>query len=427
MSFRRRNVGLSAENTGTSSNPLQKTPKNSITGLPGIRASPLDGRATTSTGTPALDSLLGGHAGLPLGTSILIEESGTTDYAGVLLRYYAAEGLMQGHQVHVVGLPEQWGRELPGLVRNPEKGPMSARPEDKMKIAWRYEGLGQFGGGANARGGFVYSLHSIALASWQKHLQAYTLRFIFLIHYIELVSEHSLSQNNIAPAPDQKVFCHIFDLTKRLVHPPNSSVAFLRIGTTSPGGSPFAPILERLSVALAKSASDTAHRVVVPALLSPALYPPEGSNPHHVLHFLRSLRALLYAHQGRLTAMMTLPSSLYPRTSGLVRWMELLSDGVIELSPFPHTSAMDAGSSHSSTDATILQEEQPQGLLRVHRVPLLHEHGGEASAMGGDWTFNLSRKRFNIKPSSLPPVEVDTKAQQEAGAEQKGKKADLEF
>ena len=53
---------------------------------------------------------------------------------------------MQGHKVHVVGMGEVWGRELPGLSE--EKGEEKRREvrerSEKMKIAWRYEGLGQF-------------------------------------------------------------------------------------------------------------------------------------------------------------------------------------------------------------------------------------------------------------------------------------------
>jgi elongator complex protein 4 len=111
-----------------------------------VRPSPIDGRPTTSTGTPSLDGILAGHAGLPLGNSILIEESGTTDYAGALLRFYAAEGVVQGHKVHVVGMGEVWGRELPGISEDKggEKRRESKERAEKMKIAWRYEGLGQF-------------------------------------------------------------------------------------------------------------------------------------------------------------------------------------------------------------------------------------------------------------------------------------------
>lgn len=160
MSFRKRNVGLSGPSSRTP--PITNAAPSSPTPLtiqsPGVRPSPLDGRPTTSTGTQTLDNLLAGHAGLALGNTLLIEESGTTDFAGALLRYYAAEGIVQGHKVHVVGVGEQWGRELPGLVGAAGSGVegenKSGGNKERMKIAWRYERLGEFGTGAlGSRGG----------------------------------------------------------------------------------------------------------------------------------------------------------------------------------------------------------------------------------------------------------------------------------
>jgi elongator complex protein 4 len=148
MAFRKRNIALSrapADGDASPSTPFPPVPAPAPTPL-GVRPSPTDGRPTTSTGTPSLDGILAGHAGLPLGNSILIEESGTTDYAGALLRFYAAEGVVQGHKVHVVGMGEVWGRELPGISedKGDEKRRESKERAEKMKIAWRYEGLGQF-------------------------------------------------------------------------------------------------------------------------------------------------------------------------------------------------------------------------------------------------------------------------------------------
>lgn len=53
---------------------------------------------------------------------------------------------MQGHKVHVVGMGEVWGRELPGISEDRrESGRRESKERaEKMKIAWRYEGLGQF-------------------------------------------------------------------------------------------------------------------------------------------------------------------------------------------------------------------------------------------------------------------------------------------
>ncbi|KAK4690113.1 elongator complex protein 4, partial [Lecanoromycetidae sp. Uapishka_2] len=137
MSFRKRNVGL----VGPSSEPrqgLSSVSQPEPTKASGVRPSPLDGRPTTSTGTQTLDDILAGHGGLALGNSLLIEENGTTDFAGALLRFYAAEGIAQGHQVHVVGFGEQWGRGLPGLTGAVDGGKETSIDVDreKMKIAW---------------------------------------------------------------------------------------------------------------------------------------------------------------------------------------------------------------------------------------------------------------------------------------------------
>ena len=152
MSFRKRNVGLvPASNLGSHDQASDASHK--VLTMPGTRPSPLDGRSTTSTGATSLDSLFSGHAGLPLGCSLLVEENGTTDYAGTLLRYYAAEGLLQGHTVVAMGVPEQWGRDLPGVVVSTEPKEDHEAADDKMKIAWRYERLGQQGGISKSRGG----------------------------------------------------------------------------------------------------------------------------------------------------------------------------------------------------------------------------------------------------------------------------------
>lgn len=139
MSFRKRNAVI----TASSSSQAVAQHRSGSQLSPGLRPSPLDGRLTTSTGTASLDGILAGHAGLPLGSSLLIEEQGTTDFSGNLLKYYAAEGLVQGHHVHVLGLPEAWKHELPAVSTKQEGTPAkSTSPaDDKMKIAWRYENL----------------------------------------------------------------------------------------------------------------------------------------------------------------------------------------------------------------------------------------------------------------------------------------------
>lgn len=144
MSFRKRQVRL------------PDTPSGSTTGaIRGTKPSAIDARPVTSTGTRSLDALLAGHGGLALGTSLIVEENGTTDYAGALMKYFAAEGISQGHHIHVLGNSEAWTRSLPGVVEEPDTGEIHDMSEQsRMKIAWRYESLGKSrpAGTAGSRG-----------------------------------------------------------------------------------------------------------------------------------------------------------------------------------------------------------------------------------------------------------------------------------
>lgn len=192
----------------------------------------------------------------------------------------------------------------------------------------------------------------------------------------------------------------------------------------TPYREPFFPsIHKRLQSAIASSPPNTVHRIVIPSLLNPTMYPPEASQPDNVLPFLHSLRALMTTSNARITTMITVPLSLFPRASGLVRWMELISDGVVELCPFPHSA-----DALATSGAATSQEEAPQGMLKIHRLPVLHERGGgNDQNIGQDWAFSLSRRRFEIKPFSLPPEEGDKEAQGGGAPGRMPKKEDLEF
>jgi len=104
--------------------------------------------------------------------------------------------------------------------------------------------------------------------------------------------------------------------------------------------------------------------------------------------------------------------------------MEILSDGALEIAPFPSTNLAIKAASGS----TSAQEEPPQGMLKIHRLPVFHEKGGgggEASGFRDDLAFTLSRRKgLIIKPYSLPPVEEDLQSQH-TGKE--NSKADIEF
>ena len=209
-----------------------------------------------------------------------------------------------------------------------------------------------------------------------------------------------------------KPFCHVFDLTKRLVLPSRTAIEFIPIQQQTSQKSPFAAVIQTISERLSTAKFDEMHRLIIPNLLSPASYPPHASDPRHILQFLHSIRSLLRLYPVQLTAIMSLSATLFPRTTGLVRWMEHLSDGVIELVPFPHS--IDTGPSLTTSGAATSQEEKPQGMVKIHRLPVFHERGGGnvgGAGIGDDLAFTVSRRKFMIKPFSLPPIEGDTEAQ----------------
>jgi elongator complex protein 4 len=230
---------------------------------------------------------------------------------------------------------------------------------------------------------------------------------------------------DIQASAEPPTFCHTFDLAKRLTLPVGSSMNFIPI--LPQASSPFLSILENLSQKLSSTPESTIHRLVVPTLLSPALYPQTASQPTHILQFLHGLRGLLRTYSTRFTALITLPLELYPRTYGLVRRMELLSDGVLELIPFPHLA-----DTLSASGAATAQEERPQGMLKIHRLPVFHEKGGGGGGGGGlgdDLAFTVSRRKFVVAKFSLPPVEGDQEGQAGALGAEGGKatKVDIEF
>ncbi|KAJ8609791.1 hypothetical protein MRB53_038940 [Persea americana] len=162
MSFRKRSTPLTSSSSARPLSPTSGTPSTSTSrpapaSLPGTRPSPLTSHPVTSTGTPTLDTVLA-HGGLPLGTSLLLEERETTDYAGLLLKYAAAEGVMQGHAVFVLGAGPGWERDLPGVTEEKvmgnkdEAGAGKTEAGERMKIAWRYERLGRGGDTGERRG-----------------------------------------------------------------------------------------------------------------------------------------------------------------------------------------------------------------------------------------------------------------------------------
>lgn len=79
----------------------------------------------------------------------------------------------------------------------------------------------------------------------------------------------------------------------------------------------------------------------------------------------------------------------------------------------------------TASGSATAQEETPQGMVKMHRLPVFSEKGG-GGTLGDDLVFTVSRRKFVIKPFNLPPVEGDAEAQRGEG-EGKPTTVDIDF
>ena len=308
-------------------------------------------------------------SGLPLSSSLLIEEHGTGNYAGVLLRQYVAEGVVQGHRIWIGGVGETWWRGIPGLSRRVEQrgetDSVTREVEEKMKIAWRY-GVGdavkqQLQRGDTTRGGTITEDGTMGTAG----------------------------------------FCHIFDIQEQMTLPPKNQVHFspLPSSTTTPHPSnpdqsdPFSPLLLSLRAFLTHTPATQPTRLVLPDFLNPLLYNPTSSQPQHVLRFVHSVTAML-VQQPYCTMLVSLSTSFYAREGGLTGWLEHLCSHVVQLCPLQQNPAEQGRS--QNTPAAVAGK-QPQGLVKVWKGGL----------RGREMAYRVGRRGMVLEEWSLPPLEEE--------------------
>lgn len=118
--------------------------------IPGTKSSPFNSLIPLlSTGLASLDDLLGG--GLPLSASLLLESDTPTSYADLLLKFWIAQGIECKQEVILVssGLELSPGEIVKGLmgvqdaIVGPESDEEVEKVTEKLKIAFRYEGMKQ--------------------------------------------------------------------------------------------------------------------------------------------------------------------------------------------------------------------------------------------------------------------------------------------
>lgn len=364
---------------------------------PCVKPSTVTSRPTISTGAADLDRILM-HLGLPLGSSLVIEESGSTDFGSILLKYFASQSIIQnridkdkkyGHVISL-GVPPQWGNELPGLyqgsskdqkralvnanenkisVSNLSEKPQAVLREQKdLKIAWRY-GL-------------------------QKKVQN--------------DSEESESSN--------KYYCSQFDLTRRLLPIPSAhDITFLPVSLS------YLDMIKSITKIVESELRRNPNviiRLVMPSFLNPSIYHPSHSEFTFIVPFIHSLRSLLRRYQQNVVMVCSLALDLYPRESHLTNIIESLLDAVVVLQPF-------------NQDMTNLLEKayknEPwkiqQGFFNILKIPELSEKG-LMLIRDGEFAFKNNKKRFEIEEWGIP---VEDDGEEKGQPESQATKISLDF
>lgn len=408
MSFKRKTVSL------TSNSP--RTPGTAASPLGGVSRAPLPGRTvppttanvpanptnifkhcgvrpstqisipTISTGSSNLDEILG-HMGLPLGSVLLLEESGNTDFASVILRSYAAQGIIQSRvtekdmlndsKVITLGVDDSWGSEMPGIyMEKKEKKKMqiaedkakvtvgnlaheSAERTNKMKIAWRY---------AN-----------------NANVSKEGPEFFSNPFYLTLLDYKSRIRPLPSPAELEVIKC-----------------------LPIKGKTGLQSMIEKLSYIIEKTlkkSPQTVIRVLVPSFLHPAVYPPDCSLSNEVIRFMYALVRLARTYSNNVAILISISLELYPRESSLMKWIEILVDGLLHIDPFPEK--MDTLATEAPSDSS--SNKPYQGLVNVYKLPMFSERG-QMVVRKGELAFRVGRKSFEIEEWGIPIEDEVSKA-----------------
>ncbi|KAK9371434.1 Elongator complex protein 4 [Lipomyces kononenkoae] len=375
MSFRKRNTPILSTRTPPTSSRSPSTQSKPAGRSQFVRPSTLlPSYLTHSTGTASLDKLML-HGGQPLGTSLLVLEDGATDFASVIARCYASQGVANSDVVVAVGTHPRWGVELPAPAaaaaavvehgKIDKKSPPLMSSSDPhankdLKIAWRYKNS---------------------------------------------VSSSTLPQ-------DDELYCRTWNITARLLPPPT-------LQYVEPAS--YSSIISHLNTIVTSNA-DKIIWVVLPNFLSPTLYNPATSfMPDELLKFLISLRALLRTYHSRLSVLITMSTGLFDQAgtgnSVLLPWIETIIDGMIKIIPTPPPDTT-AGAGAAVAGRGGDNANKYQGFIDVLKVPIVSERGGMV-VRTMDYVFKVTKSGLKIEKWGIP-VMIDEKGDDK-------KQGELEF
>ncbi|TNY18250.1 Elongator complex protein 4 [Rhodotorula diobovata] len=393
--------------------------------MAGTRPSPYNAAPLVSTGLTSIDDLLGG--GLPLSTSLLIEADSPTSYADLLLRYWVAQGLECGQDVLVVASGLDGGPE--GVVealmdvdggRSAQAAPLSKEDatddeeerkqeealKEKMKIAFRYEGL-------------------------RPH-------------------QTTVDASRGSTAVDSGTYCSVFDLTStRQLSPSDRKLLHLvdvddLSGASSSSGGTYELLYEQIerlveSGGFRSSSDPSAPRKALRIALAGFGSPTWGTaTPAALFSFLHRLQHLL--RQSNASCVLTFPAHLYATTaptaslpssstssSPLLSRLSHTVDGVLRLTSFALSPLLSQTfPRHAGLLSTPKLPLLPPGTLVPpgSKLSVLRGLGGGSDARDNLVGFRVKRRRFVVEVVTDDPVGGDREDEEKRERERRRKKVE---
>ena len=354
----------------------KKPVKEDIFKHPGLKPSiALSNINCVSTGTKDIDTILI-HGGLPVNCSLLVEEDGSTDFGGVLMKKYVSEGIVQNRKTGkfvnhciVVGMENTYGNELPDIYAGSSK-------ERKKKLVQEQEGkisVSNVNAGNDLRIAWRYKKDAIA-------------------------GKGSGDGNELDDSKYPE-YNHQFDITTTIRPSPGASeISFVKLD----GG--FDGVLRDIKRIVDRELKTETRmvRLAIPYMLNPMVYGCDALvETHSVIRFVFGLRRILNAYPGRITMMASLSSELFEDTAILSSLESLLFDGVIRLVPFPHELNVLMEKVYKTQ-----REKIKQGYVDVYRVPILSCMGLMERRLK-EYSFKNSKSKFQVEQWSIPVEEED--------------------
>ncbi|KAI8425506.1 hypothetical protein MSG28_011339 [Choristoneura fumiferana] len=317
-----------------------------------------------SSGIPSLDHVIGG--GLPTSAIFAVEEDVLGNYSRVLSKYFLSEGIVCKHDLFIASAdddPHEIVKELPQPCTVPPEDDVSMPTQDvnKMKIAWRYEGLNQVESsfGSNTNFGHHFDL--------SRHLDPETINNSNITYWN--VSHH---------VGDVKGFRN--DMYFKLL-------------------SNLKGLLSKEEYKISNKDKSNVLRINIQSLGSPIWTSQEceEEDDYHfgqdLLKFVYCLRVLLRGTTA--VAFLTIPTHLFD-SEALTKRLLYSIDNAVRIESF-------AGSSKETNPVY----KDYQGLFHLTKLTSVHSITPFVPP-SLDLAFKLRRKKFNIEKLHLPPELEET-------------------